>query len=205
MEPLQGRVVQSDFQPDRSSYQTKDINRPISTSDRRFRPVSIKVGPDGAIYVADMYEPQISHREHFSGQIDKTDGRIYRLQAKGAKPHRVPNLSKLSSRDLVELLDHPNKWYRQITQRLLADRIDRSINPLLKRKISENTGQIALECFWALYVSGGFNDDVAMQTLDHEDQYVRAWTVRLLCDEKTVSKPIAEKLAELGVAEKKAS
>ncbi|MCH7989468.1 MAG: dehydrogenase, partial [Planctomycetes bacterium] len=201
VEPMQGRVVQSDFQPDRSSYQTKDINRPISSSDRRFRPVSIKVGPDGAIYVADMYEPQISHREHFSGQIEKNNGRIYRLQAKGAKPHRVPDLSKLSSRELVTMLDHPNKWYRQITQRLLADRKDRSIIPLLKRKIAENTGQIALECLWALYVSGGFNDDVAMQTLDHEDQYVRIWTVRLLCDEKKVSKPIAEKLAEMSLRE----
>jgi putative heme-binding domain-containing protein len=201
VEPLQGRVVQSDFQPDRSSYQTKDINRPISTSDRRFRPVSIKVGPDGAIYVADMYEPQISHREHFSGQIEKNNGRIYRLQAKGAKPHHVPDLSKLSSRELVTMLDHPNKWYRQITQRLLADRKDRSIIPLLKRKISENTGQIALECLWALYVSGGFHDDVAMQTLDHEDQFVRIWTVRLLCDAKKVSKPIAEKLAEMSLSE----
>ena len=67
VEPLQGRVVQSLVEPDRSSFKTTDLNRPITSTDKRFRPVEIKVGPAGAIYVADMYEPLISHRQHFEG------------------------------------------------------------------------------------------------------------------------------------------
>ena len=201
VEPMQGQVVQSSIQPDTSTFKTQDINRPILTDDVSFRPVDIKVGPDGAIYVADLYEPQISHREHFSGQVDKTTGRIYRLQAKGAKPTTVGDLGKLTSDALVEVLRHPNKWHRQMALRLLGDRRDRNIIPKLKRNVRKNSGQFALECLWALYQTGGFDNAFATQMLEHEDQFVRAWTVRLLCDEKKVASEIAPQLAALAASE----
>ena len=53
--------------------------------------------------------------------------------------------------------------------------------------VSTNTGQLALESLWALNLSGGFNDEVALSTLGHADPFVRLWTVRLLGDENKVS------------------
>ena len=82
----------SSFDPEGSSFKTEDISRPILSEDRRFRPVDIKVGPDGAIYVADFYEPQISHREHFAGQIDRSNGRVVRLKAKGSERRCRPSI-----------------------------------------------------------------------------------------------------------------
>jgi putative heme-binding domain-containing protein len=196
VEPMQGRVVQSEISPDRSSFKTVDLNRPINTEDVRFRPVDIKVGPDGAIYVCDLYEPQISHREHFAGQIDKSNGRIYRLRGKNAKPIAPFDLSKKSSKELVATLGHSNKWFRQTAQRLLADRKDKSIIPLLKQTLAEKTGQVALEALWALKVTGGFDQSLALQTITHDDPFVRLWTVRMLCDEKRVSTAVAAKLAD---------
>ncbi|GAB4138250.1 MAG: HEAT repeat domain-containing protein [Planctomycetaceae bacterium] len=201
IEPLQGRVVQSEVSTDRSSFKTKDMNHPVTTTDRRFRPVDIKVGPDGAIYIADWYEPQISHREHFSGQIDKSNGRIYRLRAKGSKPHNVPDLSRKTSEELMRLLSHPNKWYRQTALRLIADRKDSRLIPKLKQLVSTRKGQLALEALWALNLSGGLDETFALKTLLHENPYVRIWTVRLLCDDKTVSNRVAKTLAELAKEE----
>ncbi|MEX0585572.1 MAG: PVC-type heme-binding CxxCH protein, partial [Pirellulales bacterium] len=193
IEPLQGQVVQSDIFADTSTFATKDINRPILTTDKWFRPVDIKVGPDGAIYIADMYEPQISHREHFSGQIDKTTGRIYRLQAKGAKPLPRFDLSK----DPGSALHSPNKWSRQQALVLLGERNNEADIPELKKSLNSGDPQLALESLWALNLSGGFDESLAVETLAHDDPFVRAWTVRLLCDDFVVSDEIARTLAEL--------
>lgn len=201
VEPLQGRVVMSDVDRNGSSFKTNDVGHPVTSSDQRFRPVEIKVGPDGAIYVADMYEPLISHRQHFEGQIDKENGRIYRLQAPGAQPLAPFDLGAKTTAELVEVLRHPNKWFRQTALRLIADRKDASIVPRLHEILEQETGQFALEALWALNLSGGFDEQAAQQTLRHEDPYVRLWTVRLLCDDRVVSDELAQKMAELARGE----
>ncbi len=201
VEPLQGRVVMSEVSTDGSTYKTQDLGHPVTTSDRQFRPVDIKLGPDGAIYVADMYEPQISHRQHFSGQIDKTNGRIYRLQNKNIPAPNKFDYGKMASKDLLGLLEHPNRWHRQTIQRLLGDRKDSSVIGQLKKNIAEQTGQLALESLWALSLSGGFDEEVALETLSHENPSVRIWTVRLLCDDFQVSAKIANALADRATEE----
>ena len=64
VEPLQGRVVYSSFEPDTSTFKTTDLGHPLKTTDTWFRPVDIQVGPDGALYVADLYEQRIDHAAH---------------------------------------------------------------------------------------------------------------------------------------------
>jgi putative heme-binding domain-containing protein len=201
IEPLQGRVVESDIEPDGSTFKTVDLGYPVTTSDQWFRPVDIKLGPDGAIYLADWYDEQVNHYRNSEGNIDKSNGRIYRLKAKGAKPIKPFDLGKLSTQELVDLLGHTNKWFRQEALQLIGDRKDRSVVPRLKNQVKNNTGQLALESFWALNLSGGFDDDVALQTLDHPDPFVRMWTVRLLGDEQKISATVAQKLVALAAQE----
>jgi putative heme-binding domain-containing protein len=111
----------------------------------------------------------------------------------------------LSSDQLVDLLDNSNDWYSRTARRILGDRQDGSVVPRLKKMIAENRGRLALQSLWALYVSGGFDDALAEKTLAHENPDVRAWTVRLLCDEKKVSEAIAPKLIELARREEAAT
>jgi len=201
VEPLQGRVVMSDVARNTSSFKTQDVGHPVTSSDQRFRPVEIKAGPDGALYVADMYEPLISHRQHFEGQIDKQNGRIYRLRAKDAPPLEPFDLGSKTSDELIDVLGHPNKWFRQTALRLLADRRDASLVPKLRTLIAEQTGQLALEALWALNLSGGFDEAVALQLLRHADPHVRLWTVRLLCDDRQISAEAAAQLADISKSE----
>jgi len=201
VEPIQGRVVLSDVQPDGTSFRTKDVSWPVKSHDGRFRPVDIKAGPDGAIYVADFYEPQISHRQHYSGEIDKTTGRVYRLQARDAKSLKPFDLNRKTTRKLIELLKHPNKWYRQTALRMIGDRRDAAVIGLLKDRLRQTSGQLALEYLWALNLSGGLDEKTAIHLLDHDDPYVRLWTVRLSCDDKKVSHRFAERMVVLARGE----
>ncbi|MDR3635299.1 MAG: c-type cytochrome [Isosphaeraceae bacterium] len=201
--PLGSHVVASALLPDRSSYQTKDIDKPITSTDPWFRPVNITVGPDGAAYVSDMYEIQIAHLRHHEGMVDRSNGRIYRLRSKetalaASKPF---DLERLTTAELVDHLSHPNRWHRSAALRVLGDRKDREAIPLLLRRLDASTGQDALEALWGVNLSGGFNDAVALHTLGHADPYVRLWTVRLLGDAKQVSATIAARLAAMAEKE----
>ena len=203
VEPLQGQVVMSDFQAWQSSFETKDISRVLKTDDQWFRPVDIKAGPDGAIYVADMYEQRIDHSSHYAGRIDRTNGRVYRLVSSADEQLTSPRFNHITSTktQLLNSLKHPSKWHRQTAVRIIGDRKDGSlISPLLDQT-EQSSGQTALESLWALHLSGGLTNETAIQLLQHEDQYVRAWTVRLLCDHYQVAPQVSATLTELAANE----
>ena len=106
--------------------QTQDIGLAVSTDDTWFRPVDIKLGPDGELYIADWYDRQVNHYRNHEGQIEPGDGRIYRLKARNAGSAVKPlDLSSLSTSELVKRLSDPNKWTRQTALRLIGDRKDR--------------------------------------------------------------------------------
>lgn len=198
VEPLQGRVVFSDVQTDRSSFKTKDLGHALTTTDSWFRPVDIKAGPDGSLYVADMYEQRIDHASHYQGRIDKSSGRIYRLSAKGSKPDpRAGDLSKASGSELLAALQSERRSVRQSAQRALAENRKAELLPVIAQQIGSTSGQTALELLWSLNRAGGLTDDAALKLLDHDDPFVRQWTVRLIADDGQVTPAQRDKLVDL--------
>ena len=198
VEPLQGQVVLSDIRPLQSSFETEDIERVLKTDDPWFRPVDIKTGPDGAVYVADLYEQRIDHSSHYAGRIHKTSGRIYRLTSREQSPAPAPapqTLDKASSQELIAALRSPSKSHRQTAIRLLGDRRDSAAIPALREQLAATTGQTALELLWALHASAGLTDAVAIELLQHPEPFVRAWTVRLVCDPPQTNPAIAAAIA----------
>jgi putative membrane-bound dehydrogenase-like protein len=198
--PLHHYVALAQRQPEGSTFATRDVEKTVTTSDKWFRPVDIKAGPDGAIYLVDWYDTRLTHVDP-RDTWDRTHGRIYRLKRRGAAPLAPFDLGRLSSAELLAYLEHPNKWFRQTALRLLGDRQDASILPRLRDLVARSQGQLALEALWALYQSGGFDDEVALLALDHADPYVRLWAVRLLGDQRQVSPAVAQRLAALARTE----
>jgi putative membrane-bound dehydrogenase-like protein len=198
---LDNRVERNTVTAAGSTFTTKYVADLITSTDKRFRPVDIRSGPDGAIYVADWYDIRANH-VIAKDDWEKDTGRVYRVAPQGLEFYKPFDLAKLSSDQLVDLLDNPNDWYARTARRLLADRRDSSVVPRLEKMIAQNKGRLALQSLWALYVSGGFNDELAAMTLAHVNPDVRAWTARLLCDEKHVSAAIEPKLIGLARDEK---
>lgn len=201
---LDNKVERNEVTAAGSTFTTRYAADLITSTDRRFRPVDIRSGPDGAIYVADWYDIRANH-VIAKDDWEKDTGRVYRIAPKGLEFYKPFDLAKLSSDQLVDLLDNSNDWYSRTARRILADRRDGSVAPRLKKMIAENKGRLALQSLWALYVSGGFDDEVAAGMLQHENADVRAWTVRLLCDEKQVSAAIEPRLVELARNDKSAT
>ena len=201
VEPLLAHVVFSDVFAEGSTFRTRDLGFAITSNDPWFRPVDIKLGPDGNLYVADWYDRQINHWKNYQGQIDRSNGRVYRLRSKGGKPIAPVDLSKKSTHELIELLASDNRSIRQTCIRLLGDRADRSAIGELKDRLKKAHGQAALETLWALNLCGGLDEETAEGCLDHAEPFVRLWTVRLVCDDHVITDSLARHIAELATTE----
>ncbi len=96
----------------------------IHSSHRNFRPVDVKVGPDGAVYVVDWYNPIICHQddEYRDPARDKAHGRIWRIASSSAPLVRAPKLHDAPLEDVVAALEEPERWTRYQAKRELTRR-----------------------------------------------------------------------------------
>jgi putative membrane-bound dehydrogenase-like protein len=112
----------------------------LASSDIWFRPVQFVNAPDGTIYVLDMYRELIEGAaflppeffKHLDPASGINHGRIYRIAPDRFRRRKTPRLAKLSTVELVKLLEHPNGWHRDTASRLLYQRQDRAAIGLLK-------------------------------------------------------------------------
>lgn len=111
----------------------------LASRDNWFRPVQARTGPDGALYIVDMYRFVIEHPRWIPAerlaQLDvragADKGRIYRVVPSGTKPVPPTNLRQLSTSRLVAALDTANGTRRDLTQLELIQRGDRAAIPPL--------------------------------------------------------------------------
>jgi mono/diheme cytochrome c family protein/glucose/arabinose dehydrogenase len=134
----------------------------IASTDERFRPVNLAPGPDGTFYVVDMYRGVVQdgqYQTEYLRDYIKTHklelpvghGRIYRVVHETTKPPSKPALHKESSAKLVELLAHPNGWWRDMAQQLLVQRGDKSVAGALQTLAKNATDpRTNLHALWTL-------------------------------------------------------
>ncbi|WP_417849585.1 PVC-type heme-binding CxxCH protein [Thalassoglobus sp.] len=204
---LHNRVWASEVSRNGSTYRTVDMPNVAETEDRWFRPVDVKVGPDGAVYLADWYDTRLSHVDP-RDNWHKGSGRVYRIQSKDAKPLTgKTDLTKLTDDELINHFSHTNKWWRQTSVRVLGDRLlaqDKTAREATVNKLKQMTSTsdpTALEALWTLHWAGEFDAELAAATLKNEDPDVRRWSVRFLGDHRQVTPELGAALAELATKE----
>ena len=133
----------------------------LASTDPWFRPVNFTVGPDGNLYVVDMYrqhiETPLSIPEDLKADMDFLNGsklgRIYRIRPENSTAQKgdYPNLRNMETQEYVNLLTHPNQWWRLQAQRLLLERQDTSVVPSLKKLFANHEDpRTRLHAFYAL-------------------------------------------------------
>ncbi|HTD88772.1 MAG TPA: PVC-type heme-binding CxxCH protein, partial [Candidatus Binatia bacterium] len=153
----------------------------IASKDLWFRPVQFANAPDGCLYLADMYREVVEHpwslpdaiKEQLDLNAGNDRGRIYRIVPEKFQRRKFVPLSKASTAELVNTLEHPNGWHRDTASRLLYERQDPAAVPLLEKLFMTSKNPLArLHAFYALT-----NPPVANALAD-PDPRVRAQAVR---------------------------
>ena len=185
--------------PRGSTFEAAQVGTLFDAHDTWFSPTDLALGPDGSMYVSDFHDKRTAHPDP-DAEWDRSNGRIYKIEAEDAAAEPGLDLELLSSAELVGLLGHSNGWHVAQARRILAHRRDASIHARLREVISKSTNEdLTLQAVWALHVSGGLDDNLALVLLNHPAEYVRAWTVRLLGDRRDASPQQAEQLASLAI------
>lgn len=198
-DPLHHNIVAAGRHSEGSTFHTTDTGNFLHSDDFTFRPVYLANAPDGSLLVADFREEYIAHGQNYQSQIDPSTGRIYRVRGKDLPLEQEVDLSGKSADELVKLLSHPNLWQRQTAVRLLATKPDAA--PLLEAELAGESTHPALEALWTLGQMGSLTEALALRTLRHPAPMVRAWTIRLLGDERRLSPAVMEAVSRLASTE----
>jgi putative heme-binding domain-containing protein len=103
-----------------SSFASEDLGDLLS-GGQEFRPVETRVGPDGALYVCDWFNPVIGHYQasYRDPRRDRSHGRLWRVSAVGRPTLARPRLDRASATELAQALRSPERWVRDHARREL--------------------------------------------------------------------------------------
>lgn len=192
-----------------AAYPDKEF---LASTDERFRPVALATGPDGALYVADMYRGIIQHGKYMTSYLRETTlkrnleeyihlGRIWRIVPENWQQPKPVRLSDATPQMLVEFLSNENGWYRDMAQRLLVERTIPEAIPLLEN-LAVN-GEQELGRFHALWTLEGMRytkPTVFFQALSDSSALVRTAAMRILeglaKQNETVLKQLEQQLSQ---------
>ncbi len=166
----------------------------LTSTDERFRPVNLYNGPDGALYVVDLYRGILQHRIYMTSflrqQVEARGldkgihlGRIWRIVPEGAgKAVYDLGLARASVAELVTRLGDPQGWVRDTAQRLLVEKRDPAATAALRSAALDRQAPAArrLHALWTLDGLGDALDrGTVVGALDDPDSTVAAAAVRL--------------------------
>lgn len=139
------RVVRFKYSESGAGFVTQEMPDLLRTTADSFRPIDLRVGPDGALYVADWSNPIIQHGEvdFRDPRRDKSNGRIWRIAPKGSKPLAKVDLGRLSVPELLDRLMSPSGYDQAQATRLLRSRNASEVLPALDRWTQAQTSDVA--------------------------------------------------------------
>ena len=190
---MQGQFVIGDYKKNQvSRFETKEDGAGfklewksplLRSKHRNFRPIDVKMGPDGAIYIVDWYNPITCHQDDFyrHPERDKTHGRIWRVTpSKG--PLKPPTLVGSSLSHLLEALKAPERWTRLKAKQVLATRKPEEVQEAVREwsRSPDLEGRDLLEAVSLLEWIGRPDAAVLRLLLASSDYRARAYGVRIL-------------------------
>jgi glucose/arabinose dehydrogenase/azurin/HEAT repeat protein len=175
--------------PDGSGLKGETMENLISSSDPNFRPTTVNVGPDGAIYLADWQNPLIGHMQHHlrDPNRDHIHGRIYRITYPGRPLLEKPQIAGRPVPELLKLLSEPENLTRQLATVEIGNHEVSEVLPAIKRWIAALDTKSAhyqhdlMEALWVEQSLNHVEPDLLKRMLASPDPKARAAAGRVLC------------------------
>jgi mono/diheme cytochrome c family protein/glucose/arabinose dehydrogenase len=164
----------------------------FASTDERFRPVYATVGPDGGLYVADMYQGIVQHGSYMTPYLQEQTkqrgldlpghmGRIWRVVPKGFDPKKSPKLSAASDSELIDYLSHKDGWYRDMAQRLLVERNSAASVGELEELVRNGKSELGrFHALWTLEGMGKVNPELLLEVAKSDTDLLKATALRQL-------------------------
>ena len=166
-----------------------NVLKPLMTSKHpNFRPVDVKTGPDGAIYVADWYNSIINHAQHDfrDPRRDHDHGRIWRITHKERPLVKKPKLDGISIEALIDHLKSPEDWTRHQTRNELSEQDPDKVLAALETWVETlspdlpNYDQHLVEAMWACQNVERASEKILQRVLSAKDGNARSAGARVL-------------------------
>jgi len=160
----------------------------LASTDLWFRPVAFANGPDGALYIADLYREILDFSDGIPESIKRFKdlnrgndrGRIYRVVPEGFKQPAAAKLGRATTGELVATLEHANAWHRETAARLLYERQDKAAIPALAQLAERSTSPLGrLHALYALDGMDANAESYVVRALGDPDPGLREHAVRL--------------------------
>jgi len=199
------RIVRFSISEQGAGYVTKEMPDVMRTTADSFRPIDVKMGPDGAIYIADWSNPIIQHGEvdFRDPRRDRSHGRIWRVSYKGSKPLTLPNLVKASNTELFAQTLSPNNFNQEQARRVLtergADKVSKDLASWTRKQKDENA---LLQALWLHQTFNLSNRALLEQVLAAKDGRIRAAATRVLVEWIELKQSGADDAKNLALLEK---
>ncbi len=182
------RVRRYEISENGAGYASRQVAEPLRSKHIAFRPVDVKMGPDGAIYFADWYNPIIQHGEvdFRSPMRNHQHGRVWRLTAKGRALVEKPKLVGATEEKLLDYLKAPEDWTRHHAKRVLSHRSQEKVAKALGKWVAgldradpEYNHQL-LEALWTYQTIDKVEAGLLGRLLRSPDHKVRAAATRVV-------------------------
>jgi putative membrane-bound dehydrogenase-like protein len=133
--PITRKIQAIQVTPDGPRFRYQKLPDFVLSGDEWFRPVALRTGPDGCLYIVDWYNKIISHNEvpRNHPERDKQRGRLWRVKHKDVKPFDVPDFTKLSGDELLAKLGGPALLQSHLAWQAITDRQMKELTPTLKK------------------------------------------------------------------------
>ena len=198
------RMNQESLHRQGAGYVGKHAADFMFTSDKWFRGIELSYAPDGSVYVLDWSDIGECHD---NDGIHRTSGRVYRISYGKTEVAKV-DLTKWSNEDLAESVGSPNEWYSRQARQLIQQRVaagqdlTKAALKLMNTYRLTSSSATALRAMWTLNAIGSADEDWLLDQSNDKREHVRTWAIKLLCDQKALSKKTHERFIEMGSQDK---